>query len=99
MDKQYFSVGEVVILESVELPAFNGEHEVKSFSQNGDIITAECGMEWRCAASNSYFLSGVEFSDSGPIPWHPSALRKKHQGGEDFQSLMTELTKDKVAEQ
>ena len=97
MDKQYFIVGEEVILASKDRPDLNGEYVITMMPNRGDIILDESGHEWRVATDAGIFLEGLEGA-RGPIPWCQSALRKKHQGGDDFQSLIHKMNNDKAEE-
>jgi len=78
-----FSVDEVVILQSVECPEFNGDHSVTeirvgTFKEQSSELSVE-GIGYR--------LGGT-----GDEWWCESALRKKHQPGEQsFTDLMASL--------
>jgi len=83
-----FSVGEVVILQSVNLPECNGEYSVTEIwppdgeRKNADKVTI--------STTYGYSLSCDE-ADSKSA-WAESALRKKHQPGEhSFTDLMASL--------
>jgi len=80
-----FSVGEVVILQSVRQPECNGE---------ASVLSVEVGE--RPLREASEMLDGVHYKlnvygQHGNL-WHESALRKKHQPGEhSFTGLMAAL--------
>lgn len=96
-----FFPGEVVILQSVKYPEFNGEHIVRRIMKDDD--------EYKCRHSGKILVNGTSSpilyilediltakSEKGSIVeigWEESALRKKHIPGEmSFTELMTALT-------
>lgn len=98
-----FKEGEVVILQSKSRPEMNGEYTIMQVVQKGDKYTCRmtgtpCG---RVMGTVSYRLEEVyptEVCRNHPyigleieICWSESALRKKHEGGMDFQSLIQSL--------
>lgn len=101
MTNPKFFPGEVVILQSVKYPEFNGEHIVRRIMKDGD--------EYKCRHSGKtlvnrtsspilYILEDIltAKSEKGSIVeigWKESALRKKHIPGEmSFTELMSKLT-------
>jgi hypothetical protein len=97
-----FSVGEVVILQSVTRPEINGEDTVIGVYKRGDLFedrfTKLHGTLSDPDSLFSYRLkdnAGVTTNDHGVIceaPWRESALRKKHQPGEmSFSELVSSL--------
>jgi hypothetical protein len=82
-----FSVGEVVILQSVSRPELNGECTVLERVAPGQM--AKCGLI-NNLHGYGYKTTIKNISDS--IHWAESALRKKHQPGEQsFTQLMQTL--------
>ena len=95
---QYFQVGEEVILCSSSLPELNCETVVKRVvGSNETVCIRDDGVTVKTFETDGpmYIL---ECDDADRINrgalWKESALRKKHQPGEDFKSLMSELTKE-----
>ncbi len=96
-----FAVGEEVILESKDQPWLNGEYVVHEivFGRKpsmcrlfGQLIIYKNNDDF------GYKLSLVVRCPRDPrieMLWCESALRKKHQPGQSFQSLMAELTNAK----
>lgn len=95
-----YSIGEVVILQSVTYPEFNGEHTVRC------VLSPE--TEYHCRVSNkdlrninrrtSYILEDIcqrydeDYKVVREINWSESALRKKHQRGDySFSELISTL--------
>lgn len=91
-----FSVGEVVILASRSMPHLNGEYSVLLVVPEGGKfkcpITQEPAQSVR-SAGFGYVLDDGDLTDGGIChQWHQSALRKKHQPGEQsFAELMQTL--------
>lgn len=97
-----FAVGEVVILQSRDLPQCNGEHVVRKVVLR-DAMTEDrvhpAGLIKRIGGPIGYILEEViplgEGNDGLPCEavWNESALRKKHQPGElSFDKLMSSLS-------
>ena len=97
-----FSVGEVVILQSVARPEINGEDTVIEVYKRGDLFEDRfTNLHHTLSDPNCMFSyrlkdnAGVSTNDCGIIceaPWNESALRKKHQPGEmSFMQLMSTL--------
>lgn len=101
MTNPKFFPGEVVILQSVKYPEFNGEHIIRRIIKDGD--------EYKCRHSGKTLVFGTSSpivyilediltakSEKGSIielGWEESALRKKHIPGEmSFTELMETLT-------
>jgi hypothetical protein len=90
-----FSVGEVVILQSVNRPDLNGEYSV--------LIVVNEKMAYECPITGKKIINGGDcvgyVLDDGALDetdtccqWKESALRKKHQPGEQsFTDLMASL--------
>ena len=83
---QYFQVGEEVILQSKSRPEFNGEYVfskymgfISRFEFNGRFYNTGQGD------CHTYKLDGHEH------PVIQQSLRKKHKGGESFESLMSSI--------
>lgn len=101
-----YAVGEVVILQSVSSPEFNGEYTVIDVLQPDSLY--RCRLTGDPCESSShglgYRLDGVVPTavalDGGLIEgvWAESALRKRHQPGMEFGSLIESLTRRTVVE-
>lgn len=97
-----FAVGEVVILQSRQLPQFNGEHTVRQVLTCNDIREdrAYYGKFVRWTSDKvGYILEEIfplgTTSEGHPceVTWHECALRKKQQPGEiSFDKLMSSLS-------
>lgn len=106
MNHPKFAVGEVVILQSIEAPEFNGEHAVIMTPIAGEVFTDPVtGVLCRQNSIGhfGYILDDAEMvrqSSTGrwaAISWSESALRKKHQPGtESFSEIMQRLTVDQA---
>lgn len=83
MSAPYFKVGEEVILVSLENPELNGECTIESILR-GNFVSDSDGIRMN-AYSYVTTIPGTKGS------WSERALRKKHEGGEDFKSLMNNL--------
>lgn len=92
MSRPLFSVGEEVILQSVDYPEFNGEYIVETAflpRTNKQVVDG-------CAYTNAhigYFLMGLYHEKGGQkgvrSSWRQSALRKKHKPStKSFSELM-----------
>lgn len=90
-----FEVGELVILQSVDLPERNGEYGVIEIYLPGLAIID--GKPYKLTAI-SYRLDGADQTNDslihgGPTVFHEVALRKKHIPGElSFTDLMASLS-------
>ena len=82
-----FSVGEVVILQSVNWPECNGDATVMEHVANGDLSA------YGKINRSGYYAYRLDVIASNGNPWwRQSALRKKHQPGEQsFTELMQTL--------
>ena len=97
--KPKFEVGEVVILQSVDNPEFNGEYSVHMIVSPGQVyIDPFHGTEWKDDGRGiGYILNDPRLSDTddGPlasITWSEDALRKKHLPGSlSFRDLVQTL--------
>lgn len=89
-----FSVGEVVILQSVDNPQCNGETTVLQVLNDGDrYICHVTGRRVRNEAGLAYVLD-VDILDATEtcMQWDECAIRKKHHPGEhSFTDLMAIL--------
>ena len=96
---QYFQVGEEVILQSKDFPHLNGEYVVDGYYETGDRVENPVGYNYVWVGGSTYTLHNSYKNNeslSGDvikcyIHWEQSALRKKHQGGESFESLMSSI--------
>ena len=97
---QYFQVGEEVILQSKKYPELNGEYVVEGYYKKGDIVENPVGAGYRWVNDDpTYTLHGCHekkvFTNGMAVKaymhWAQSALRKKHQGGESFESLISSI--------
>jgi len=90
--EQYFEVGEDVILESKLNPHLNGECVVTEVSTKPSTC-ASTGERFECRPH-------YKLTVDNPLAswWSQSALRKKHEGGDSFESLMASLNKEKTNE-
>lgn len=99
MNHPKFAVGEEVILESKEIPEHNGIYVVEGVLGQFD--------QWKCRETGQikrridpgygYLLNTIFIREgkTAETSFSESALRKKHQPGQSFQSLMSELTNAK----
>lgn len=102
--KQYFEVGEEVILQSKEKPELNGEYTIVDITDGKDRIDPT-GVMVKGSRSYTlgYLLEGLtESDDDGSIMhlvWAQSALKKKHQRGESHNTFMDKIKSgDKIEE-
>lgn len=103
MNRPKFAVGEEVILVSRDNPSLNGEYVVAAIVKNGDTYKCRISGEVVVARCESRDVTGYFLDDpieSTTQPGYESAirerlLRKKHQPGQSFQSLMTDLNNAK----
>ncbi len=89
-----FSVGEVVILQSVDNPQCNGETTVLKVLNDGDrYICHVTNMRVRNGAGLAYVLDVDILDATGTcMQWNECAIRKKHHPGEhSFTNLMAIL--------
>lgn len=99
MSKPLFSVGESVILQSKNLPQYNGEYVVERILFFGDIFMCRATRtewQWIPESFNTFsYILNESFLPSGRVHeaiWKQSSLRKKHQKGDmNFQELMQNL--------
>jgi hypothetical protein len=109
MSGQYFSVGEDVILSSKTKPELNGEYTISHafiLGSDGRYVCPVLGIKCRTISSTSkylYYLHGanyvIESSEvEKPRPVSQLSLRKKHEGGVDFNVLMTSLNNSRCNE-
>jgi hypothetical protein len=95
MSKPKFAVGEVVILQSVNRPEFNGEQTVLVVAEHGQVYRSpHTGKRIRNASGERAYILDLPATDStgGPVQWSERALRKRHQPGEySWQDLKTIL--------
>lgn len=100
MTQPKFSVGEVVILQSRDVPNFNGEYTVEQILSVGEVYSCRLTGEKLVKADNgspyAYRLFGLcpEQEKTGwEVVWNEVALRKKHQPGEmTFEGLIMSLS-------
>ena len=88
-----FSVGEEAILQSVCYPEFNGKCVVLDIKGPGrhNILTADGSKTIEA------FLYRTTIKRPGDDCWSEVALKKKHEPGESFKSIMSSLkVKEKV---
>jgi len=110
MTRQYFQVGEEVTLESAIRPEHNGDYVVLGCmtnaeyaqhlaTQNSLMSDSVLDVPFFYQLENfSYFLPNENGLGGGASSFvQQPSLRKKHTPGEDFQSLISSLNKDKVA--
>lgn len=96
--KQYFEVGEEVILCSEDYPELNGDYVIFNIV-HGDMAYKDPLVEEMLTSRGcgiAYLLDGLTDMEIGMethIPWEQSALRKKHQPGEDHSTFMDNLFK------
>ena len=87
MTNPLFSVGEVVILQSVSWPECNGDATVLEHVPSGKMSSS--------GKLNTHGVDGYRLdviASNGNPWWNQSALRKKHQPGEQsFTELMQTL--------
>ena len=86
MSAPYFKVGEEVILESKYAPHLNGECTVLEVIKSVRSFNVDTGER---KTGNILYKLTIETPNG--CHWSQSALRKKHEGGEDFKSLMNNL--------
>lgn len=100
-----FSVGEEVILQSVDLPHLNGEYIVEKILHGGEEtvchITKFIYIKSFNGMGYSYILGGL--SDKNTLmsdgvtrelerSWYESALRKKHKpSGDSFENMIDKI--------
>ena len=94
---QYFQVGEEVILQAPSLPDLNGEYTVSRVVVEGDSLAVDgsksvvaikgCGYTYMLDGIKTKFINGIEVYHY----FKQSSLRKKHQGGESFEPLMSSI--------
>ena len=98
MSEPKYSVGEVVILQSVSRPEMNGQYAVTQVVRAGGTYTSQYlgGVHIALDKHNtaSYELDGCD----NVALWAERALRKKHQGSDDsFEEMVSKLkTGEKV---
>jgi len=103
--EQYFEKSEEVILVSKTYPHLNGEYIVHRVITSSRYIDDFEGMSVSIMNFNevggiSYHLENcVETTTEKPFytiyhRWHQNALRKKHQKGDDFTTLMENAKKE-----
>lgn len=82
--KPKYSVGEVVILQSIYFPELNGEYSIKD-------AQFQEGRTWDGSDYKGFvYYLDIHPKFKAPGFWIESALRKKHQPGElSFQELMS----------
>jgi len=98
-----YSIGELVILQSKQLPDYNGEHVIRAISMKGSEYTCRISgitFEDMYACGVAYIMEEIlpeKYDGDDPdiqgqvveVYWDESSLRKKHQPGElSFQELM-----------
>jgi len=98
---QYFKVGEEVELVSKECPELNGDCVISHVIVRDNDATFKCPVTGELfsvthtmvsANAACYYLHGLMGHDEErPNLWAQSALRKKHQKGESFDTLMEKL--------
>lgn len=93
--KQLYEVGEVVILQCKSHPHYNGQHIIHKVLTFGGLHQCRLtGTLLEESDSLGYVLEDLlaDEETSMEIFWCESALRKKHQPGEQsFKDLMTTL--------
>lgn len=99
-----FSVGEVVILQSVSRPESNGEYIVAVVAGNyEEFIDPHFGSKRMCRGpgtgyvlSDPLLVASLDYASTAiksSAIWAESALRKKHQPGElSYSQLLESLT-------
>ena len=90
MSNPYFSVGEEVILVSVDYPELNGDYIILDvMPPTGNIIRGRDGLMYR---HNNLDYSIGEGGRNGLDHWAQSALRKKHKPSTDsFTEMMSNI--------
>ena len=81
----YFSKGEIVILQCPELPELNGDYEIKNIDQYISWLDLEKDLEGEIGDFFSYELVGLK-----EHLFHQKYIFKKYQKGENFQSLISQ---------
>ncbi|MNQ14484.1 hypothetical protein D3C85_274360 [compost metagenome] len=105
MSRPLFEVGEVVLLRSKRMPHMDGEYSVIAILYDDDVYLCHLTgniSHGRTGGSHSYVLDDGEvvFENEKWICcfWTESALRKKHQPGEQsFRDLMQSLKQGQPA--
>ena len=92
MSKQHFRLGEEVSLVSTTHPELNGDTFVTGVRFGPTTVDLN-GVKGEVGDRYSYEL-GIE--NPNGARWAQSALRKKLQGGDDFQSLIHKMNNDQV---
>ena len=90
----YFSVGEEVILESKDLPEYNGEYVVQSkmYGLFKDVLTGNIGNCWLYGLGFTAKYGDSEFS-----LWAQATLRKKYPPSEmSFSEMLESFNKENV---
>ena len=97
-----FAIGEVVIVQCVSFPNYNGEHTIKDILQKGDIYFDRlAGKMLRTVPIDGYSHRASPFgyimeavlndTDGYEVIYDESVLRKKHQPGElSWEELLNE---------
>lgn len=102
-----YEIGEEVILCSKEMPEKNGDAVVLEVFDTvsgilGHYSRSAPHIPWTAAKDLNpplYILTiNSAINHAGvQVGWHESALRKKyHKGGQSFEEMMSDLTKEKV---
>lgn len=94
-----YSVGEVVILQSIDLPQYNGEYTILKIIEKDALFTCRISTEVFQAVGDGYsyifeevLTEALSYNFHKEINWCESALRKKHEGSNySFSELMSTL--------
>jgi hypothetical protein len=98
-----FSVGEVVILQSVNYPEFNDEYIVHAVLDGEDTYMCRASghmfSSWVGDSMYVYVLDGPIVYDGKEILWSEKALRKKQEPcGLSYEELMASMVTQKLLE-
>lgn len=98
MTQPYFSIGEEVILISIDNPRLNGEYTIERYMPPQPCINPLTGR-LNTSTNHAYKLHGIEPEDTtkGSGYFRQSSLRKKHRpSDESFSELMANYRTVKV---
>lgn len=92
MSEFYFSVGEEVVLKSVAHPERNGDAKVLELvDAENPVRCPHCNSASRMTQKDFGYYLDLKVPGNCCIAWHHSTLRKKHEPGQSFESLMSSL--------
>lgn len=93
--KPLFEVGEVVVLQSKQIPHYNGEYVVTRVLEDGDVYECRVTKSYKLVLGSggyAYLLDEPLMVDGSEGCCAEQALKKKHTPGEmDFKLLVDSL--------